>query len=73
MTKKDVIELIGGIIITLILVVMVTTTYAYLNKHYIESTNETLDLKAYCNSIDGSVGGDKCYKDGKEMFFGGEE
>ena len=31
------------------------------------------DRKARCDSIGGHFGGEKCYKDGEEMFVGGEE
>lgn len=31
------------------------------------------DRKARCDSIGGHFGGEKCYKDGEEMFIGGEE
>lgn len=72
-TRKDAIELFGGIIITLILVVVLAITYTHLHEFYIESTNKTLNLKAYCDSIGGELGGDKCYKDGEEMILGGEE
>lgn len=72
-TRKDVIELFGGIIITLILMIVLAIVYTHLNESYIESSNKSSNLKAYCDSIDGGLGGDKCYKDGKEMLFGGEE
>jgi hypothetical protein len=72
-TRKDVIELFGGITITLILMVILAITYTHLHEFYIESTNKTLNLKAYCDSIGGELGGDKCYKDGEEMILGGEK
>lgn len=31
------------------------------------------DRKARCDSIGGHFGGEKCYKDGEEMFVGGEK
>lgn len=31
------------------------------------------DRKARCDSIGGHFGGEKCYKDGEEMFVGGGE
>lgn len=72
-TRKDVIELLGGFIIALILMVVFAITYTHLHEFYIDSTNKTLNLKAYCDSIGGELGRDKCYKDGEEMIFGGEE
>lgn len=47
--------------------------YKRLHESYIESSNKTANLKAYCDSIGGRLGGDKCYKDGEELLFGGEE
>ena len=72
-TRKDVIELLGGIIITLILMITLAVMCVHSHEFYIESSNKALNLKAYCDSIDGKLGGDKCYKDGEEMFLGGEE
>ena len=72
-TRKDVIELFGGIVITLILAIIMAITYTHSHEFYIESSNKTSNLKAYCDSIGGSLGGDKCYKDGEEMLLGGEE
>lgn len=71
--RKDVIELLGAIIVTLILMAVMAIAYAHLHEFYIESSNKTSNLKAYCDSVDGELGGNKCYKDGKEMFSGGEE
>ncbi len=71
--RKDVIELLGAIIVTLILMVVMAIAYAHLHEFYIESSNKTANLKAYCDSIGGNLGGDKCYKDGEEMLFGGEK
>lgn len=72
-TRKDAIELLGGFIITLILMIILAITFTRLHEFYTESSNKTSNLKAYCDSIGGEFGGDKCYKDGEEMFFGGEE
>lgn len=72
-TRKDVIELFGGIIIMLILMIILAIAYAHLHESYIESSNKTLNLKAYCDSIGGRLGRDKCYKDGKKILSGGEE
>ena len=71
--RKDIIELLVGIIILPILMTVIVITYTCLHESYTESSNKTANLKAYCDSISGNLGGDKCYKDGKEMLFRGEE
>lgn len=65
-TRKDVIELLVSIIITLILMIVLAITYTHLHEFYKESSNKTLNLKAYCDSIGGDLGGDKCYVNGDE-------
>lgn len=68
-TRKDIIELLVGIIITLITMIVLAIVWAHLHELYIESSNKISNLKAYCDSIGGTLGGDKCYKDGEEMLF----
>lgn len=67
-TRKDSIELLSGIIIALILMVVLAITYTHLHELYIESSNKTLNFKAYCDSIGGRLGGDKCYVNGEEKW-----
>lgn len=78
--KKNRVELIGGLIMSMILVVVLAmlATGAIRQLSDADSAariklDHLADRKARCDSIGGHFGGEKCYKDGEEMFSGGEE
>lgn len=77
--KKDRVELIGLIMsITLAVVLAALAAGAILQLSAANSAarielDHLADRKARCDSIGGQFGVEKCYKDGEEMFFGGEE
>lgn len=77
--KKNRKELIG-----LIISIILSTVFAALAVGAIcqlsgESSAARIELdhladrKARCDSVGGYFGGEKCYKNGEEMLFGGEE
>ena len=76
--KKSREELIG-----LIISIMLPTIFAALAVGAICQSGESsaarieldhlADRKVRCDSIGGYFGGEKCYKNGEEMIFGGEE
>lgn len=77
--KKDRAELIGLMTsITLAVALAALAAGAVLQLSAANSAarielDHLADRKARCDSIGGQFGVEKCYKDGEEMFFGGEE
>ena len=77
--KKDRVEFIGLIISIILAVVLAALAVGaicrLLNARSAARIEQDhlANRKARCDSIGGHFGGDKCYKNGEEMFFGGEE
>lgn len=70
-----------GETIALIISIFAATAIAVLGAFAIASMNEEssekwkafTERKAFCDSIGGHYGGDRCYVNGEETLFGGEE
>ena len=77
--KKNRIELIELIIYIILAIVLGVLAFGAIRQLSDADSSARIDLdhraerKARCDSIGGKTGGDKCYKDGKEMFLGGKE
>ena len=77
--KKNRVELIGLILSIMLAVALAALAAGAILQLSAENYAARIELdhladrKARCDSIGGHFGGEKCYKDGEEMFFGGEE
>lgn len=77
--KKNRVELIKLIMSIILAVVLGVLAYGIIRQLSNASFAARIELdnladrKARCDSIGGHFGGEKCYKDGEEMFVGGEE
>ena len=77
--KKNRVELIRLIISIILAVVLGVLAFGIIRQLSDANSSARIELdhladrKARCDSIGGHFGGEKCYKDGEEMFFGGEE
>lgn len=77
--KKNRVELIGLIMSIILAVVLAVLAIWAICQLLAASSAARIELdhladrKARCDSIGGQFGVEKCYKDGEEMFFGGEE
>lgn len=64
---KEYIRGVFGVVISLLLVIIAIFLMGYIEKVTHEEMDNRADIKAYCDSIGGKLGGDKCYKDGVEQ------
>lgn len=71
--RGEIIALLISIFAAAAIAVLVAFAIASMNKESSERWEAFSERKAYCDSIGGHLGGDKCYVNGEEMFFGGEE
>lgn len=74
--RAELIRLIISIILAVVLAALAVGAICQLSNASFSARTELdhlADRKARCDSIGGHFGGEKCYKDGEEMFFGGEE
>lgn len=77
--KKNRVELIGLIMFIISCIVLAALAFGAIYQLLAASSAARIELdhladrKARCDSIGGQFGVEKCYKDGEEMFFGGEE
>ena len=77
--KKNRVELIGLIMSIILAVLIAALAGVAILQLSAENSAARIELdhladrKARCDSIGGQLGAEKCYKDGEEMFFGGEE
>ena len=77
--KKNRVELIGLIMSIISCIVLAALAFGTIYQLLAASSAARIELdhladrKARCDSIGGQFGVEKCYKDGEEMFFGGEE
>ena len=77
--KKNRVELIGLIMSIILAVVLAALAVGAIlqlsaaNSAALIELDHLADRKARCDSIGGQFGVEKCYKNGEEMFFGGEE
>lgn len=77
--KKNRVELIRLIISIILAIVLGVLAYGIIRQLSNASSAARIELehledrKARCDSIGGHFGREKCYKDGEEMFVGGEE
>ena len=77
--KRNRVELIGLIMSIILAVVLAALAVGVLCQFLAANSAARIELdhladrKARCDSIGGQFGVEKCYKDGEEMFFGGEE
>lgn len=77
--KKNRVELIRLIITIILAIVLGVLAYGIIRQLSNASSTARIELdnladrKARCDSIGGHFGVEKCYKDGEEMFIGGEE
>lgn len=77
--KKNRVELIRLIISIILAIVLGVLAYGIIRQLSNASFAARIELdnledrKARCDSIGGHFGREKCYKDGEEMSFGGEE
>lgn len=73
---REIIKLIMSIILAIVLGVLAYGIIRQLSNASLAvriDLDHLADRKARCDSIGGHFGGEKCYKDGEEMFVGGEK
>ena len=56
-----------AIVVALLVVIISIFVMGYVEKVTHEKMDDRAAIKAYCDSIGGKLGGDKCYKDGIEL------
>lgn len=71
--KGETIALIIGIFVATVIVVLCAFVLGLANEKSSEEWKAFEERKTYCDSIGGYYGADKCYVNGEEMIFGGEE
>lgn len=71
--RRETIALIISIFAAAVIVVLCAFAIALMNNESSEKWKAFAERKAYCDSIGGNYGTDKCYVNGEEMSPGGEE
>ena len=64
---KEYIRGVFGVVISLLVAIIAIFVMGYVEKVTHEKMDDRAATKAYCDSIGGKLGGDKCYKDGVEQ------
>ena len=71
--RGETIALIISIFAATAIAVLCAFAIASMNEESSEEWKAFAERKAYCDSIGGHYGAGKCYVNGEEMSFGGEE